>query len=65
LHQGKIFRIQIADCAKPTRESFEYFWLCDTCSRTFKIALKDGAAITMPIYRQLTAGEVNQDTKAA
>jgi hypothetical protein len=65
LHQGKIFRVQTPRPAKQAKELFEYFWLCDACSKKFKVAFTEGTVTTVPLYLQLTTGESDRNRKAA
>jgi len=58
LRQGKVFKVRMPSPAYRRGEHrIEYFWLCENCAQAFKVVLKDGAVITVPLHLQLTAGE--------
>jgi hypothetical protein len=66
LHQGKIYKINRATSRNPAKELFfEYFWLCESCSRSFKVIFREGGIVTVPLHLQLTSGEADQFRKAA
>jgi len=58
LRQGKVFKVRMPVPADRSGEHrVEYFWLCENCAQAFKVVLKDGAVMTVPLHLQLTAGE--------
>ena len=57
LRQGKVFKVRMPSPACGRGEHrVEYFWLCESCAQAFKVVLKDGSVMTVPLYLQLTAG---------
>jgi len=66
LRQGKVFKVRMPAAADGSKEHrIEYFWLCDGCAQAFKVVLRDGAVMTVPLYLQLTAGEYEGPQSAA
>ena len=58
LRQGKVFKVRMPAPGDQSGEHrVEYFWLCENCAQAFKVILKDGAVMTVPLYLQLTAGD--------
>ena len=57
LRQGQLFKVRMPALADGSRGSrVEYFWLCETCAQAFKVVLRNGSVMTVPLYLQLTAG---------
>ena len=66
LRLGKVFKVRMPAAPGRSRDHpIEYFWLCDGCAQAFKVILRDGAVITVPLYLQLTAGEEGGSKSAA
>ena len=66
LRHGKVFKVRMPVAADPSSEHrVEYFWLCDNCAQAFKVVLRDGAVMTVPLYLQLRAGESEGAESAA
>jgi hypothetical protein len=48
LHEGRIFNLQASERgrgARPSTAPTEYYWLCAACSRTWRVARRNGAVI--------------------
>ncbi len=52
LHDGKLFIVETA-AGHPQR--LNYFWLCDSCSRTMTIAKQENQGTVVPLKRARTA----------
>lgn len=58
LRLGKVFKVRMPAVHEGSKEHrIEYFWLCENCAQAFKVILRDGGVMTVPLYLQLTAGE--------
>jgi hypothetical protein len=58
LRLGKVFKVRMPVLTDRSGEyRVEYFWLCENCAQAFKVVLKDGAVMTVPLHLQLKAGE--------
>jgi len=65
LRQGKVFKVHRSAADRSSEHRIEYFWLCENCSLAFKVVLRDGAVMTVPLYLQLTAGVSEAVTRDA
>ena len=66
LRQGKVFKVRMPAAADRSSEHrVEYFWLCENCALAFKVVLREGAVMTVPLYLQLTAGVAPERHPAA
>jgi len=66
LRQGKVFKVRMPVAAARSHEHrIEYFWLCENCALAFKVVLREGAVMTVPLYLQLTAGAAAEAHSAA
>jgi hypothetical protein len=52
LYEGRIFTIErfvaSSDGTKVERQ-LEHYWLCGTCSKSMKVVVENGVALTVPI----------------
>lgn len=66
LRLGKVFKVRMPVAPGRSREHpIEYFWLCENCALAFKVVLRDGAVMTVPLHLQLMAGEGGEPKSAA
>jgi len=66
LRQGKVFKVHMPAAADRAHEQrVEYFWLCENCALAFKVVLREGAVMTVPLYLQLAAGVATESHSAA
>jgi hypothetical protein len=58
VREGRFFtvdRVLTADSARSDEDQKEQFWLCGTCSKSFKVVVEDGRITTVPIELETTS----------
>jgi len=62
LREGKIFNIEIKKNDGCGQLKIEHFWLCESCSKSLKVVVENGAVITRPLRLALASGASQEKT---
>ncbi len=66
LHEGTVFRLERSDLRIETMgehaRSVEYFWLCEQCSKRFRLVYEHGGVTLYPLHLELPASTLELES---